>query len=278
MLVDVGNARELGLPAETATIRFGEADKPPGSWAGRRYLYLNDQPAFELSYWCGTCAFLFRRLEGANETTSIDHDDLRARLAAGADGVDEVVIEAYGQLVTRGTYIPLLLEVRPRLVRPGTPEDYFSTEQVSVWGLESFWDLPRYPATPYFRTFQTAVDSEAHLYEFVTPMVPPNYNQQERVQEYVDAMAAGGVPCIVALSTLDITAPAVANGDDWCAHWGLTHFLLDGHHKLEAAATSGRPVRMLSLLAVDEGLSTSDQVERLLEVRTRSEATRIPTR
>lgn len=63
-------------------------------------------------------------------------------------------------------------------------------------------------------------------------------------------------PRPTAVATLDVCAPAPANGQDWYAHWGLTHFLLDGHHKLAAAAAEGRAVRLLSLLAIDASLST----------------------
>ena len=47
-------------------------------------------------------------------------------------------------------------------------------------------------------------------------------------------------------------------------HWGLAHYLLDGHHKVEAAAQVGASVRLLSLVSVD-GSSTDfrREVERL---------------
>jgi hypothetical protein len=37
-------------------------------------------------------------------------------------------------------------------------------------------------------------------------------------------------------------------GEDYYEHWVLTHFLLDGHHKIEAAASAGRPIRLLSFV------------------------------
>jgi hypothetical protein len=50
---------------------------------------------------------------------------------------------------------------------------------------------------------------------------------------------------------------------DYDAHWGLTHFLLDGHHKMHPAAESGRPIQLLSLLSVDGSLATPDQTARV---------------
>ncbi|MFE2095349.1 hypothetical protein [Streptomyces sp. NPDC059460] len=157
----------------------------------------------------------------------------------------------------------VLLRVEPRLVVPGQEGDYFSGEQVATWGLDQFWGLPEFPYTPYYRTFETTVDASAHLYEFVVPMVPPTWNARERVEEYVELMGRGTVPTAVAVSTLDMCEPAVGVPTDHYQHWGLTHFLLDGHHKLEAAATAGRPVQLLSLLALSEGLAESADCARL---------------
>jgi hypothetical protein len=63
--------------------------------------------------------------------------------------------------------------VEPRLVIPGKEGDYFSGAQVTTWGIDQFWGLPQHPHTPYYLTFETAVSSDAHLYELVVPMVPP---------------------------------------------------------------------------------------------------------
>jgi hypothetical protein len=72
----------------------------------------------------------------------------------------------------------------------------------------------------------------------------------------------------VAYSLLDILQPAMDNGEDYYEHWVLSHFLLDGHHKIEAAAASGRPIRLLSLL--DERISIASPEELSTVVRSRS--------
>ncbi|WP_323182342.1 MULTISPECIES: hypothetical protein [unclassified Streptomyces] len=240
MVIKTGNPRSLGLPAPEARLTFGTETQKLGGGSGRRLLMLDDEPAFELSFFCGTCQFLFRRLEGANQTLSLE--SVQERLTGALDDPDDGgVIEAFGALLPEGEYLPLLLSVEPRLVIPGKEGDYFSGEQLTTWGVDPFWGLPEYPHTPYYRTFETAVDADAHLYEFVVPMVPPRWNERARVEEYVALMERGTVPTAVAVSTLDVCQPAVDSGDDYCAHWGLTHFLLDGHHKLEAAAAAGRP-------------------------------------
>lgn len=247
-------------------LAIGEEPRPAGAWAGRRLLFLDDKPAFELSFWCGTCQLLFQRLEGANDTLSLD--ELQGRLTIGLDGPDTEVVDSFARLLPRAQYLPLLLAVDPRIIYPAKPGDYFAEEQIATWGVDSFWGLPEYPRTAYYRTFESAVSSDAHLYEFLVPMVPPAWNDQSRVAEYGRLLAESSSPTAVAVSILDVCAPAVDNeSEDYYEHWGLTHFLLDGHHKVQAAAESGRSLRLLSLLSVDAGLATPDHVLRVPELR-----------
>ncbi|MGW8761009.1 hypothetical protein ACWGN5_00775 [Streptomyces sp. NPDC055815] len=273
-MIKTGRTRRMGVPAAEARVRFeAEQGAYGGAAPGRRVLVVDGEPAFELSFWCGTCAFLFSRLEGARQTLSLDTvQEQLAGALAGPD--DEGVIAAFGALLPEGEYLPVLLRVKPRLVVPGQDGDYFSGEQVDTWGLDQFWGLPQYPHTPYYRTFETPVDASAHLYEFVVPMVPPTWNARERVEEYADLMSRGTVPTAVAVSTLDVCEPATGAPADHYRHWGLTHFLLDGHHKLEAAATAGRPVQLLALLALGEGLARPEDWARLPALRTQDRSGR----
>ncbi|MEU6768008.1 hypothetical protein ABZ916_36555 [Streptomyces sp. NPDC046853] len=272
-MIRLGAPRTLGVPAAEARLRFDTEWQESGGGPRRRLLMVDDEPAFELSFYCGTCPLLFRRLETAR--TKLSLADVQERLTGALEDPDEGgVIDAFGALLPEGEYLPLLLSVEPRLVVPGQEGDYFSGEQVTTWGIDQFWGLPEYPHTPYYRTFETAVDSEAHLYEFVVPMVPPSWNERERVEEYATLMEQGTVPTAVAISTLDLCEPAAGMPIDHYQHWGLTHFLLDGHHKLEAAATTGRPVRILSLLAPGESLAGAEDCARLPALRARPRSTR----
>lgn len=275
VLRDSRPIQRLGVPAAAAALRFTEGPRKSGAAWGARLLAVSERPAFELGLWCGTCPFLFERQEGSTETFSLD--EFATRLADGVEEVDPDLITGYGTLLAHGDYLPVLLRVTPRLVYPCAADDYFSHEQVDTWGVDGFWGLPENPRTPYYRTFATAVAPDAHLYEFVVPMVPPTWNDRDRVQEYRRHMTAGTVPTAVAVSILDVVAPAVNNdATDYYTHWCLTHFLLDGHHKFEAAAAEGVPVDILSLVPVDDGLSSRDDLERLLRLRAQPPSTRQP--
>jgi hypothetical protein len=272
VLIATDPARALGSKS-TARLHFGEAPKPKGAWAGKRLLWLDGRGAFELSLWCGTCPFLFERLDGANGTLSIAA--LEERLAQGMAAIEPAIVERFAQLLDPGSYIPMLLEIEPRLVWPSAAGDYFAEEQVQTWGIDAFWGLPEHPRTPYYRTFETRVDDDAHLFEFVVPMVPPSWNDRARVAKHAQRLRTSSRPTAVAVSTLDVCAPADArDATDWFWHWGLTHFVLDGHHKLEAAAATSAPMQLLSLLTIDASLAEPDQVRRVPVVRARPAATR----
>lgn len=247
-------------------MSFGEEPKEPGAYAGRRVLSLDDKPAYELSFWCGTCQFLFQRLEGANDTLSLPA--LRQRLTEGLQELDDDVIDAFSKLLPDGVYLPLLLSIEPQMRLPSGPGDYFAEEQMATWGVDPFWGLPEYPRTAYYRTFQTAVAHQGHLFEFVVPMLPPAWSDRTSVAEHAARLAESPTPTAVAVSTLDVCAPATdTQSEDYYEHWGLTHFLLDGHHKMQASAETGRPLRLLSLLSLDASLATREQLARVSSLR-----------
>ena len=258
-----GDLRVLG--ATGARITFAADPSGPDDRPGRRVLAVDGEPAFELSSWCGTCPVLFRRQQGATQTLA--QAALTDRLTAGLDALDDDVLDTVGSLLPPGSYLPLLLTVTPRLTRPVEDGDYFAGEQVATWGIDAFWGLPENPRTPYYRTFETAVDDAAHLYEFVVPMVPPSWDDPATVAAHAGRLATSDRPTAVAVATLDVMRPAMDHGEDPYAHWGLTHFLLDGHHKVHAAAETGRALRLLSLVSVGDSLADPAQLAALPRLR-----------
>ena len=282
MLIESGSARVLGVAEPW--LRFGgtEPGEPKPS-SGSRFLLVDGTPAFELSFWCGSCACLFQRLSGSNQKGSVPA--LSEQLAQGLDRVEPAVIDQFAPILPADAYLPMLLQIEPRLVSPHQNGDYFAHEQLQTWEVDPFWGLPQYTATPYYRTFETAVVDgtepagtwgDGHLYEFVVPMVPPRWNSRDRVEAFSALLQGSSAPTAVAVSLLDVCQPATSEGDDYYAHWGLTHFLLDGHHKMEAAAREGRSLRLLSLLATGASLATSDQVARVPALRAQPSSARMP--
>src|ERR1700748_3633809 len=69
-----------GLGVAGAPLRFTPRKSGPRGW-GNRCLTLDGADAFELSFWCGTCPFIFERKKGANRTLS--SPELTPRLNPG---------------------------------------------------------------------------------------------------------------------------------------------------------------------------------------------------
>ncbi|WP_309615416.1 hypothetical protein [Salinibacterium sp.] len=255
-----GEPMQLGAPDAPLSFERPARDRPAGEGPGLRRLRLDGKDAFDLSFWCGTCPLVFERLEGSNRTLS--SEDLQARLNAGLSMIDNDVLGAASLLVPDATYLPMLLAVRPKLVMPSGKSDYFAHEQVAHRGIDSFWGLPQYPKTPYYRAGSWQPGDHDFLFEFIVPMLPPTWNDRDQVARYEQQLRSGAKPTILALSILDRTQPF----DSFDAHSGLMHFVLDGHHKLEAAARLKTEITILSLLSIDDSLALRDDVQRIPEL------------
>ncbi|WP_341909700.1 hypothetical protein [Ferrovibrio terrae] len=228
-----------------------------------RYLTIEGKRAYNIGNICGTCAFLFERLEGANVTVNVG--DLTRELADGVKTLDGVV-DPLSLLLPVSDYRVALLRFIPRIVKLGGGGDYFAAEQVENYnGVDPFWGLPHHPKVPYYRpASRETIDLGAttgKLFNFIIPMFPESWLDAARTQDYVARMKEGIEPTAVAVSILDVKAPATSGE----AHWCMAHYLLDGHHKLAAAARSAKPMTLIAFVAVDRGISNAEQVARALQ-------------
>lgn len=229
-----------------------------------RYLTLDGKKAYHIGNICNTCSFFFERLNGANRSVAAAEvaDELVSGVASLADGV----VEAWGRALPDGEYVACLFEACPTLVTPGSNADYFAQEQVDLWGVDGFWGMPHHPHTDYYRLGSAPVGKEGRVFQFLIPMFPKNWLEAEDIARYTAALGQGGKPTAVAISVLDVKQPAMWNDEPTVTeHWCLAHYLLDGHHKTFAAAQSGQPIRLLSFLAVKEGIAGEEQIREALE-------------
>jgi hypothetical protein len=223
-----------------------------------RYLTIDGIPACQIAYSCGTCGLVLRRQPGApGGTASVT--EVRDRLNAGLDGFDGQLIDAFSSQLPRGDYLVMLLEVKPRLVVPGSADDYFATDGPAGWRNEEF----EYSVDPtnvsYYRLGSGAVGEHDELFEFVVPMTDPVNLDETTTTQYAEVASH---PTAVAFGLLDIEGPWFRRE----RHWGLFHFLLDGHHKTAAAAMAGRPLRLLTFVSASDSLAGDDELLRLPEV------------
>ncbi|MBB4957323.1 hypothetical protein [Micromonospora polyrhachis] len=223
-----------------------------------RYLTVDGVPAYQIAYGCGTCGLVLRR-EPAAANVLLSAAAVRDRLNIGLDGLDAEVVEAFAAQLPRGDYQVMLLDTLPTLVTPGSAGDYFAVEGPAGWRDEEL-EYPIDPANAsYYRLDRRDVGDHDELFEFAVPMVDPTDLDTGTVERYSNA---AGRPTAVAFGLLDIEGPYFREE----RHWGLFHFLLDGHHKTASAAANDAPIRLLTFVSAGESLASADELLRLPEI------------
>lgn len=238
--------------------------KGEGAWeVWDRYLNVNGKQAYHLGNVCGTCSFFFERMEGANE--GIDVGELTTLLSNGLNSLSPQVVDTLMQLLPPSEYIIALIRLRPELVQLSGHNDYFAVEQLENEAVvESFGDPPHNPKVPYYRVEGRSAaklpGDALHggaAFDFVVPMFPETTLQKERIAHYEDILEDGVAPTAIAISILDVKGPACSGTEHWC----LAHYIIDGHHKIAAAARTHKELTLVSFIAVNQGVSSKEQIE-----------------
>ncbi len=235
-----------------------------------RYLVLRGEDAFHVGNVCDTCEFFFERLESPSDKVS--PAGVAARLREGVRNLDGELVRDVMTALPAGQYRAMLTELTPESVQSGSPADYFSHEQVELWGIDPALGKPHDPRTDYYRAASLLLlGGGRQFFEFLVPLVPSARLDEETVAGYRDRLREGERPTALAISVLDVKQPADWEGDPAVTeHWCLAHYLLDGHHKALAAAREHQPLRLLSFLSHDEGVSGEDDVDAVLGALGRS--------
>lgn len=239
----LGSAKPVVELTTTGTSTWPEWD---------RFLAIDGVPAMHIGNICGTCSFFFERLDGASKPSI---DILRTDLAGGLVDIHPATVERFGALLPEGRYALALIE-RPHVrVEQGTADDYFVRDK------QDPYDDPMEPNTHYYRLNErSAVDlgkdqyGDSNLgFEFIIPLAQPV--DAATISSYRERIDAGVRPTAISLSVLDIKQPS--NGD---THWCMAHYLLDGHHKVEAAAQAQKPVTLLAFLPLEGGICREEDL------------------
>jgi hypothetical protein len=249
-----------------------------------RHLTLHGERAFDIGLGCETCHFLFER----RRSTRLSPEAVSEWLAAGADLLDERLLATVAALLPTGDYAVAVASVVPRRTGPCEHDDYFANESLELFGLDAYSGLPHSPRTPYWRVATAELPELAErvgaarstggsasdlFFHFLVPMEPPTTLDPQRVAHYRELLDGTAEPAALGVSILDVRAPAVIPWDKradaswtWRRHWCLATFVLDGHHKLEAATQAGRSIRMLMLIARDASGADGAEVDRIVRL------------
>lgn len=231
-----------------------------------RYITIEGKKAFHIGNICGTCSFFFERLDGANGSNQgISPKEINEVFQKGLKQLEDDFLSRVSLILPNGEYKILLNEVNPQFVELGTEQDYFSNEQVQVWGIDPFWGLPHYPKVKYYRGITKEISNSSKLFEFIVPTFPVGWLDEDTIEKYKSIISDKMKPTALCLSVLDIKEPAdYEPNTKHTQHWCLTHYIIDGHHKVYTAAIQNKPITLLSFLATKEGISDEVDLSALL--------------
>lgn len=231
-----------------------------------RALSINGKATFHLGNVCETCAFFFERL--SETTNQLEIGELRQGLENGMTEITASVSETLIQLMPKSDYTVVLLKVKPEQAVAGERSDYFASEDrefeeyiVNEGDIEL-----QDPKTDYYRVggrseiVMPSSFGTAKGFEFLVPITSEKELDSHRIDHFVEALSNGGLPTAIAVSVLDVKGPSVNDRTHWC----LAHYILDGHHKLAAAAQSGKEITLLAFIAHDHGVSSTQDIEEFL--------------
>lgn len=229
---------------------------------------------------CDTCAISFERVP----SVGIGAFEVAERLRAGSGVDDRDLLETASRLLPTDKYHVTELHGRPVTTRPGDGTDYFKTESFGTFGPDAgssdsaYWvarkvTLPPDAMVPTPRGLVTDEDAaflpiarrddwvgprpaaRKWFVHLIVPLHPIDELDRARIDQYRSDIASGSRPVALAVSMLDIRAPEfVRNEDMYAEHWTLSSFVLDGHHKIQAAAELGAPIRVLVFATADDHL------------------------
>jgi hypothetical protein len=165
------------------------------------------------------------------------------------------VLSSLGRLLPPGDYAVALLTTRPHLVVPAGELDYFWHEGPELFGIDPYYGVPHSPRTPYYRLCTLPLPPDGLFVELGIPLHQPGILDPDTVERYRVEIQEGHMPAAFSVGVLDIRQPADWEGDpEVTKHYILAQYLLDGHHKMQAAAQLGADLQLLCFVSREQSV------------------------
>ena len=202
----------------------------------QRYLTLNGEEIANTGIDCETCLFLVQ-VSGAKWKNP---KNISRNLNDGITELSHDFVTDLSCIIPNGRYVVALLSVYPRFKRQADGSEYYRVGS---------------------RQFAYGKKVE----EYLVPIQPTETLDQSVIQEYIKSIETKStLPTTLSVSFLDSKYPL--NDLNFNEIWLHTHYLLDGHHKMFAAAKAKKPVTMISFVSIDESFAKSEQIEKLIQL------------
>lgn len=218
-----------------------------GSWPEwYRFLTWDKQQLIKIGNICETCGFFFEHIN-EDKKPRYPLSDVRPELQDGLTDIN-YGIKAFSRLVPKGNYMAMHMQLEPKSVRDGQVSNYFKDEYATTWN-----DFSSPSNDDYYRCESLAIAPKEKVFEFVIPFQTRESLNEERVEFYKQLLSQGQRPTAIAIGVLDVNVSEEYHEEpqSLSTHWSFANYVLDGHHKLEAAAQTGTPISMLTFLSFD---------------------------
>jgi hypothetical protein len=257
----------------------GESVVSFDSWGWFTQLTIGSERVFEYGNPCGTCGIVFRKVGSVADRVS---DAQAVQLLGELDALPPLdALRRLARVLQPGEYCPSIVAGTVKLIAPGAADDYFATDVFRLFRVIVRDDTAddtaaADPGTPYYRfgvdhaldrTGRLSGHHKALVTAVVMPLQDPARLDRERIAYWKRQHDAGMALTAFAVAVLDNQAPAKELPDPTYPYEEmllLTLCLLDGHHRLQAAAELGASVRILSLLTMEYSLGGSEDIATVL--------------
>ncbi|MHA0041310.1 hypothetical protein [Deinococcus sp. PEB2-63] len=248
-----------------ALVAAGQAvDQVPLCWEDRGYLgralQVHGQAVAHIGWGSDTLPALVQALPPTQRPPLVAVAETQEALAGGLHSLDWVTATRLGSLLPPGWYLANLVTIRPAPVVPGDPLDYLPNELERYWpgqGVSSRAEAVSYRAPgwrePGMITFLDGrqVPGEAAGVSVLLPTQPAETLNADRVAFYREVFRLGRQPTAVSLQVVEERdSNSQTDGQPLERLTLSVHLLVDGHHKVQAAALEGTALTMLAFTAL----------------------------
>ncbi len=257
-----------------ALVAAGQtADQVPLRWEGRGYsgaaLRVQGQLAALIGMGSATLPALFHALPLTRRPALTAVDDLQNALAFGLRALDRATVTRLASLLPPGWYVAGLVTTRPSVVVPGGPLDYMTHERERYWPgdrQQGSWpgaDVPLSPPALSYRapgwrepgvityTDGRQVPGEEAGVSVLLPIQGSESLDARRVAFYREQFRAGARPTAVCLQVIEERDSNSQVEGTLLSNLTLAvNVIVDGHHKVQAAALEGAALTVLTFTAL----------------------------
>lgn len=243
-----------------------KADGVFGFWD--EYLTIAGKKSYQIGVACAECSFSFERIDedsiSKNTVINMLSQEIKEQLDTGIEKIDQHILDDIKAIVPNGKYQVVLTSVLPKLVVPQQQSDYF-VEELAELDYNAAQN-PYNTKTNYFRLNTAALPNE-DFFEFLIPIKSLDSLDKQRVKQHEELLVKGNRPTAVALSKITYGEPPhrlVNENALIINHIVLSHYLIDGLHKVYASAKTQKPIALLFFVPQDHGAEYIEHLKSFL--------------